>query len=204
MSSTSVAAGVRCVCYAVPWQLLWSERCSQMPCRGSGNAVDLVALPMCYALLPHGRRAPCAVLCGAVAARPACAAAVGRSNEGSNQLRSPLRRLVWAGRAGAASSSVRHCGSCLCCGASACLSRSNEGGCLRRGATACLSRSSEGGGQLHTHCGGAAVLPLAAPFALERSSCHSTTRRCRCASTLRLALAACSLQWPLSYVAGSL
>ena len=46
-----------CVCYAVLWQLLWSERCSQMPCRGSGNAVDLVALPMCYALLPHGRRA---------------------------------------------------------------------------------------------------------------------------------------------------
>ena len=57
-----------CVCYAVLWQLLWSERCSQMQYRGSVFSADVLRAA---ASRPPRRRAPC-VLCGAVAA-PACA-----------------------------------------------------------------------------------------------------------------------------------
>ena len=76
------------------------------------------------------------------------------------------------------------CGGCLCCGATACLSRSSEcssqlhchcGGCLCCGATACLSRSGEGSSQLHCHCGGCLCCPLPLRrLPLLRSDCRSS------------------------------
>ena len=89
------------------------------------------------------------------------------------------------------------CGGCLCCGATACLSRSSEcssqlhchcGGCLCCGATACLSRSGEGSSQLHCHCGGCLCCPLPLRrLPLLQSDCRSS----ECSSQLRCPCGGC-------------